>query len=171
MINWAVRAKPAGLSFLIVNLGVPWAYSYQIIQCSRGIVLKGKPECHNTNCLPNFRKSRKKSARSDGHWNVETLSSPWVPILVNYSFERCRSQYSVLSFETLGDLPICLWQAKLLGCYFVKMFSGISFVNNNLALAYVMLKGGLQYQTPWSSATFTFKRKFRKHLLKEPLCV
>ena len=23
VINWAIRAKPAGLSFLIVNLGVP----------------------------------------------------------------------------------------------------------------------------------------------------
>ena len=25
VINWAGRAKRAGLSFLIVNLGVPWA--------------------------------------------------------------------------------------------------------------------------------------------------
>jgi len=25
VIDWAGRAKPAGLSFLIVNLGVPWA--------------------------------------------------------------------------------------------------------------------------------------------------
>jgi len=29
----------AGLSFLSVNLSVPWTYSYQINQCSRGIVL------------------------------------------------------------------------------------------------------------------------------------
>ena len=26
VISWAVRAKPAGLSFLIVNLGVPWTF-------------------------------------------------------------------------------------------------------------------------------------------------
>jgi len=31
------RAKPPGLSFLIVNLGVPW--TLPINQCSRGIVL------------------------------------------------------------------------------------------------------------------------------------
>jgi len=37
VINWAGRAKPAGLSFLIVNLGVPW--TLPINQCSRGIVL------------------------------------------------------------------------------------------------------------------------------------
>ena len=37
VINWAVRAKPAGLSFLIVNLDVPW--TLPINQCSRGIVL------------------------------------------------------------------------------------------------------------------------------------
>ena len=37
VINRAVRAKPAGLSFLIVNLGVPW--TLPINQCSRGIVL------------------------------------------------------------------------------------------------------------------------------------
>ena len=37
MINWAGRAKPAGLSFLIVNLGVPW--TLPINQCSRGVVL------------------------------------------------------------------------------------------------------------------------------------
>jgi len=37
VINWAVRAKPAGLSFLFVNLGVPW--TLPINQCSRGIVL------------------------------------------------------------------------------------------------------------------------------------
>jgi len=35
--NWAGRAKPAGLSFLIVNLGLPW--TLPINQCSRGIVL------------------------------------------------------------------------------------------------------------------------------------
>ena len=37
VINWAGRAKPAGLSFLIVNLGVPW--TLPVNQCSRGIVL------------------------------------------------------------------------------------------------------------------------------------
>jgi len=37
-----------GLSFLIVNLGVPRTHSYQINQCSHGIVLKGKHECHRT---------------------------------------------------------------------------------------------------------------------------
>jgi len=37
VINWAVRAKQAGLSFLIVNLGVPW--TLPINQCSRGTVL------------------------------------------------------------------------------------------------------------------------------------
>ena len=37
VINLAGRAKPTGLSFLIVNLGVPW--TLPINQCSRGIVL------------------------------------------------------------------------------------------------------------------------------------
>jgi len=37
VLNWAGRAKPAGLSFLIINLGVPW--TLRINQCSRGIVL------------------------------------------------------------------------------------------------------------------------------------
>ena len=37
VINWAGRAKRAGLSFFIVNLGVPW--TLPINQCSRGIVL------------------------------------------------------------------------------------------------------------------------------------
>jgi len=37
VINWAIRAKPAGLSFLIVNLGVPWTLPTN--QRSRGIVL------------------------------------------------------------------------------------------------------------------------------------
>ena len=37
VINWAGRAKRAGLSFLIVNLSVPW--TLPINQCSRGIVL------------------------------------------------------------------------------------------------------------------------------------
>jgi len=41
-----VERYQAGLSFLIVNLGVPWTYSYQINQCSRGIVLKSKSQCH-----------------------------------------------------------------------------------------------------------------------------
>jgi len=35
-----VERYQAGLSFLIVNLGPPWTYSYQINQYSRGIVLK-----------------------------------------------------------------------------------------------------------------------------------
>ena len=37
VINWTGRAKPAGLSFLIVNLGVPW--TIPLNQCSRGIAL------------------------------------------------------------------------------------------------------------------------------------
>jgi len=37
VINWAGRAKPAGLSFVIVNLGVAW--TLPIYQCSRGTVL------------------------------------------------------------------------------------------------------------------------------------
>jgi len=37
VIHWTGRAKPAGLSFLIVNLGVPW--TIPINQCSRGIAL------------------------------------------------------------------------------------------------------------------------------------
>ena len=37
VINWAGRAKQAGLSFLIVNLGVP--RTLPINQCSRGIIL------------------------------------------------------------------------------------------------------------------------------------
>jgi len=37
VMNLAVRAKPAGLSFVIVNLGVPW--TLPINQCSRGNVL------------------------------------------------------------------------------------------------------------------------------------
>ena len=37
VINRGGRAKPAGLSFLIVNLDVPW--TLPINQCSRGIAL------------------------------------------------------------------------------------------------------------------------------------
>ena len=37
VINWVGREKPVGLSFLIVNLGMPW--TLPINQSSRGIVL------------------------------------------------------------------------------------------------------------------------------------
>ena len=37
VIIWEGRAKPAGLSFLIVNLGAPW--TLPINQCPREIVL------------------------------------------------------------------------------------------------------------------------------------
>jgi len=52
VINWASGAKRAGLSFLIVNLGVPW--TLLINQCSRGIVLNVccssslEGNCHTT---------------------------------------------------------------------------------------------------------------------------
>jgi len=41
VINWAVRAKPAGLSFLIVNLGVPWTLPIYVFSrnCPKRVVV------------------------------------------------------------------------------------------------------------------------------------
>jgi len=40
VINWAGRAKRAGLSFLIVNLGVPWA-----LWPNSPVLLRRCPKC------------------------------------------------------------------------------------------------------------------------------
>jgi len=40
VINWAGRTKPAGLSFLIVNLGVPWA-----LRLTSPVLLQSCPKC------------------------------------------------------------------------------------------------------------------------------
>jgi len=61
VISWAVRAKQAGLSFLIVNLGVPW--TLPINQCSRGTVLNVCFSSSFRRELPHIQAHNKHSSR------------------------------------------------------------------------------------------------------------
>jgi len=59
VINWAGRTKSAGLSLLIVNLGVPWALRINspvlLRSCPKCVVVffrRGLPHCPNvSNCM------------------------------------------------------------------------------------------------------------------------